>query len=144
MRTRLLVRMILFGAFVGGLSLQMQGLPEAQGQTNVVADSMRAADGMSIQADSKVPLTAAKLGEIIDRMIAREKDEMEAFDQYSPIIETYIQQVKPDEKLGLVPKSDFYLLGQADFRGRLKVHSLIQGEKKGHGCGVSSPRDFCR
>jgi len=71
------------------------------------------------------------MDEIIERMIAREKDEMVAVNQYSPIIETYIQEVRSNKTLGLVPKSDFYFLGQADFRGRLKVHSLIDGGKKG-------------
>jgi len=55
---------------------------------------------------------------------------MEAFDHYSPIVETYIQQVRPDRAFGFVPKSDFYLLGQADFRGRLKVRSMTDKQKK--------------
>jgi hypothetical protein len=63
-------------------------------------------------------------------MIEQEKIEMAAFDQYSPIMETYIQQVRSDKALGLVPKSDFHLLGQADFRGRLKIRSLIDGGRK--------------
>src|SRR5258708_38030303 len=67
---------------------------------------------------------------------------MGALDQVSPIIETYNQQVKPDGKLGLVPKSDFYLLGQADFRGRPKGHSLIDGGEKGTWMWSFDPTGF--
>jgi len=85
--------------------------------------------GKPSQATGTV-LSPANIDAIIDRVIAREKEEMEAFDRYSPIMETYIQEVRTDKVLGLVPKSDFYMLGQADFRGRLKVHSLIDGGRK--------------
>ena len=57
-------------------------------------------------------------------------DEITTIDLYSPIIETYIQEVKFKPAFGTVPKSDYYFLGQADFRGRLKVHSMIEGGKK--------------
>ncbi|HYL85205.1 MAG TPA: hypothetical protein VE263_13295 [Candidatus Angelobacter sp.] len=80
--------------------------------------------------------------EIIERLIAREKAELEAIDQYRPIIETYIQEVRPDKELGIVPKSDFYFLGQADFRGRLKVHSLLETEKKGTWMWTYNPAGF--
>jgi hypothetical protein len=134
--------MVLFGAFVGALNLQMQVSAATQSQTNATPDATRSADGESSQAGAQVALTASKLEEIIDRFIGREKDEMEALDHFSPIIETYIQQVKPDEKLGLVPKSDFYLLGQADFGGRLRVHSLIDGGRKGTWMWSFDPAGF--
>jgi hypothetical protein len=69
---------------------------------------------------------------MIDRIIKRENhDEIAAFDLYSPIIETYIQEVKFNQVTGAVPKSDYYFLGQADFGGRLKVHSMTVSSKKG-------------
>src|SRR6266849_3216443 len=142
MCTRLLVQIVLFGAFVGALNLQMQGSAATQSQTNATPDATRPANGEDGEAGAQVALTTSKLEEIIDRFIGQEKDEIEALDHFSPIIETYIQQVKPDEKLGLVPKSDFYLLGQADFRGRLKVHSLIDGGRKGTWMWSFDPAGF--
>ena len=76
------------------------------------------------------------------RTIAREADEVEALEHYSPIIETYIQVVQPNKELGMVPKSDFYFLGQADMRARLKVHSLLDGEKKGTLTWTYEPAGF--
>ncbi len=67
---------------------------------------------------------------------------MVTFNLYHPIIETYVQEVKPDLELGMVPKSDFYFLGQADFRGRLKVHSMIDGNRKGSFLWSFNPSGF--
>ena len=79
---------------------------------------------------------------VVERAIAREKATMEAIDEYSPIIETYIQQVRLDKQLGTVPKSDFYFLGQTDFRGHLKVHSLLESEKKSTWMWSYNPAGF--
>ncbi len=142
MRARLLIRMILCGALGGGLCSQLQGLAAAHGQANAAPDSSGPAKAGISGADVQVPLTAAKLDEIIDRMIKREHDEMAAFDLYSPIIETYIQEVKFSQAVGTVPKSDFYFLGQADFRGRLKVRSMIESSKKGSFLWSFDPAGF--
>jgi hypothetical protein len=142
MRARLLIRMILCGALGGGLCSQLQVLAAAHGQANAAPDSSGPAKAGFSDADVQVPLTAAKLDEIIDRMIKREHDEMAAFDLYSPIIETYIQEVKFSQAVGTVPKSDFYFLGQADFRGRLKVRSMIESSKKGSFLWSFDPAGF--
>jgi hypothetical protein len=93
-------------------------------------------------ANAPVQQPALTLDQIIERTIAREKEELEALNHYSPIIETYIQEVRPEKELGIVPKSDFYFLGQADFRGRLKVHSLLESEKKGTWMWNYNPAGF--
>lgn len=74
---------------------------------------------------------ASKLDEIVDRVVRREHDEISAFDDYSPVIETYIQELNFHQTLGTIPKRDYYFLGQADFRRRLKVHTMADGGKKG-------------
>ena len=40
---------------------------------------------------------------VVDRIVAQEKAEMQMLHQYSPLVETYIQLLKPDETLGTVP-----------------------------------------
>ena len=82
------------------------------------------------------------INRIIDRFIPREKEVDDAVSQYSPIIETYIQNVRSDKALGIVPSSDFHFLGQADFRSRLKVHSLLGSEKKGDWMWSYDPAGF--
>jgi hypothetical protein len=100
--------------------------------TKAAFDSSSTTDGKNAGDNEQVPATPSKLDEIIDQMIKRENhDEIPAFDLYTPIIETYIQEVKFDQTRGTVPKSDYYFLGQADFRGRLKVHSMTVSSRKG-------------
>lgn len=69
---------------------------------------------------------------IIERAFQREKEEIEIFSSYSPIIETYIQTEKPDPPMGMTPKKDYYFLGQADFRGNsMRVRSMLSKTHKG-------------
>jgi len=55
MRRRLLVRMILLAAFVGGLCLELQRLSAAQVHTNVALDSSSTADKKMRLKMSKLP-----------------------------------------------------------------------------------------
>jgi hypothetical protein len=130
MRVQFSVRMILWGALTGFACLFLQTWCAAQSPVSASPAQTNLTNTAAPSLDAPPQQPAASLDEIIERLIAREKVEMEAFDHYSPIVETYIQQVRPDKTLGFVPKSDFYLLGQADFRGRLKVHSMTDDDKK--------------
>jgi hypothetical protein len=130
MRKRLLVRMMVFGEITACLLLPVGSLRAVQGQESAAPKPSCPADEKKVGAAAQFPQVAPKLEEIVERMIKREHEEMAAFDLYSPIIETYIQVVKPDKLMGLVPKSDFYFLGQADFRRRLKVRPWIERRRK--------------
>jgi hypothetical protein len=131
MHARLLIWTILAVAIVGAWCPHLQSLAAAQEQANAGPGSSSSADAQSKGANAQAPPAANKLDEIVDRIIKREHDEIAAFDLYTPTIETYIQEVKFDPAMGTVPKSDFYFLGQADFRGRLKVHSMAASSRKG-------------
>jgi len=122
--------MLLSVACAGGLCSDLQSSALAQGQ--IIDEHVSLGpEGTEISGvNSQAPLTAVQLDEMIERIIKREHDEIAAFDLYSPVVETYIQEVKFKQAFGTVPKSDYYFLGQADFRGRLKVHTMIEGGKK--------------
>ncbi len=131
MRARLLIWTILAAAIPAGWCPHLQNLAAAQDQANAMAELSSSADAQSKGADAKGAQATNKLGEIIERIIKREHEEIAALNLYAPVIETYIQEVKFDPAMGTVPKSDFYFLGQADFRGRLKVHSMAGSSRKG-------------
>jgi hypothetical protein len=48
----------------------------------------------------------------VDAVFAQEKKLSDTMRKFSPIVETYIQNFKPDEELGAVPESDQYFLGR--------------------------------
>lgn len=49
---------------------------------------------------------------IVDGIFYREAQLVQTMHKYTPLVETYIQNTKPDEELGEVPVSDKYFLGR--------------------------------
>lgn len=63
------------------------------------------------------PLSAAApttMDQVVDRAIAREHALMEMLKTRTPLVETYLQNLKSDPQLGPVPKQDHYFLGRLD------------------------------
>jgi hypothetical protein len=52
---------------------------------------------------------------LIDKAIAREKAVIKTVKERAPLVETYIQNMRPDPVLGQVPDSDQHFLGRVDF-----------------------------
>jgi len=67
----------------------------------------------------KDDLSARKLtpaqNALIDKAIAREKEVIKVVKERAPLVETYIQNMKPDAKLLQVPESDQHFLGRVEF-----------------------------
>ena len=53
--------------------------------------------------------------EVVNRVVNNENHLYGKIKEYSPLVETYIQNLKPDKELGEVPGGDKYFLGKADF-----------------------------
>lgn len=64
-----------------------------------------------------VPSTqlTAEQSALIQKAVAREKITIKQIQQRTPLVETYIQNMRPDPKLYAVPVSDQYLLSRVDF-----------------------------
>src|ERR1041384_4884120 len=69
--------------------------------------------------DKKAPVAAAesdpqqaRSDKIVDAIFYQEAKLVEDMHNYTPIVETYIQNLKHDEELGEVPSSDAYFLGR--------------------------------
>ena len=52
---------------------------------------------------------------LIDKAIVREKVVVKTVKERAPLVETYIQNMKPDPVLGQVPESDEHFLGRVEF-----------------------------
>jgi hypothetical protein len=80
------------------------------------------------------PLTPEQAA-LVDKAIGREKVLIKSIQQRTPLVETYIQDTKPDVKLYQVPISDQYMLSRIDFgKGFFdKSYEPRSIEKKGHG-----------
>jgi len=69
--------------------------------------------------------------DVIDRVITNENRANQQIRQYSPLVETYIQNLKPDKELGYTPAGDKYFLGRADFAKGVSLVSLTDVNGKG-------------
>jgi hypothetical protein len=70
---------------------------------------------------------------LVEKAIAREKVVIKNIQQRTPLVETYIQEMKPDEKLYQVPTSDTYMLNRVDFRKTFTDKPYAARSEKGHG-----------
>ena len=71
----------------------------------------------SAQAQPAAQPTAAApttMDQVVDRTIEREHALMNMLKNRTPLVETYLQNLKPDPQLGPVPKEDHYFLGRMD------------------------------
>src|SRR5579864_7278765 len=77
---------------------------------------------------SFMPLRAkaqsSSMDQVVDRVVTQEKAEMQMLRQYSPLVETYIQMLRPDSKLGPVPAGDRYFLGKAQLANGVDLESF--------------------
>ncbi len=101
----------------------------AGGLTGVAsAQAPQTADQTQPQAGATAaPVTT--VDQAIDRIIAREHEEIATIRRFNPIIETYIQDMKPDKEMGAVPVRDHYFLGQADLSKGVVDNSMLNGKK---------------
>ncbi len=77
-----------------------------------------------------LPLAAAdqpsSLNQVVDRIINRERVLMDSLRQYTPLVETYIQNMRPDKDLGAVPENDNYFLSRADLSNGVRLRPLTE------------------
>jgi hypothetical protein len=75
--------------------------------------------------------TARTMDEVVDRVIINENRLNGQISKYRPLVETYIQNLKPDKDLGYTPAGDKYFLGRAQFTKGVELVSLSESGGKG-------------
>jgi hypothetical protein len=110
---RFSVAIVLAGTFAGAAAAQT-----------------RTADRTQPQAGASTAGPVTTVDQAIDRIIAREQEEVAAIRGYSPIVETYVQDMKPDPEMGIVPVKDQYFLGQAQLSSGIADDSMLDTKHK--------------
>ena len=93
---------------------------------------------LTILALSALPLAAAAqqnsaVDQVVDRIISQEQAEMNSLRAYSPMVETYIQNLRGDKDLGAVPAGDKYFMGRAVLAKGVELEPLTEGDNSGGG-----------
>jgi Peptidase family M48 len=65
-------------------------------------------------APQNTPRTPVSIDQVVDQIIEREHALMAFLKNRTPLVETYLQNLTPDQKLGALPKEDHYFLGRLD------------------------------
>jgi hypothetical protein len=97
---------------------------------SVSAQTTPTADQTQPQAGANNSAPVVTVDQAIDHLIAREHDEVATIRRFSPLIETYIQDMKTDKEMGAIPVKDHYFLGQADLSKGIVDNSML-GARKG-------------
>jgi Peptidase family M48 len=71
------------------------------------------------------------MDQALDRVISNEQHLYGQMRNYSPLVETYIQNLKSDKDLGAVPAGDKYFLGRANFQKGVNLVPLNETSSKG-------------
>src|SRR5690349_21970550 len=87
--------------------------------------------GVIAGAAAAEPQQARTMDQVIDRVITNENRLNQQIRQSSPLVETYLQDLKPDKELGPVPAGDKYFLGRADFSKGVALVPLSDTGGKG-------------
>jgi len=89
-----------------------------------------------ILALSALPLTAAAqqnsaVDQVVDRIISQEQAEMNSLRPFSPMVETYTQNLRGDKDLGAGPAGDKYFMGRAVLSKGVELEPLTEGDNTG-------------
>ena len=74
----------------------------------------RTQDGASTPAAPAAPSAPGSFDEVIDRVVEREHQLLAQLHNLRPLVETYLQNLKPDANGNVAPANDQYFLGRLD------------------------------
>ncbi len=73
------------------------------------------------------------MDQVVDRVIMRENDLIKFLSPRTPVVETYLQNLKQDPQLGPIPENDHYFLGRMDLSESIDRSSFLQDKGKEEG-----------
>ncbi|MGH9686924.1 MAG: hypothetical protein ACRD5K_07530 [Candidatus Acidiferrales bacterium] len=112
------------------ISLSLAVLLGAAFASGAAAQAQPAQDQSQPQAEASSSAPVSSVSDAINRIIAREHQEVGIIRRYDPVIETYIQEMKPDKEFGAVPVRDDYFLGQANLAQGVVDQNMLGQDRK--------------
>ena len=93
-------------------SAQQSADPASQPGSQGAVKPVSTTPGLAIaQQSARTPVS---VDQVVDAIIEREHALIQFLHNRTPLVETYLQNLQPDTKLGAVPKEDHYFLGRLD------------------------------
>lgn len=69
------------------------------------------------------------MDQVVERVIAREKELIKLLAPRTPLVETYLQNLQQDPQLGPIPQDDRYFLGRMDLSDSIDRSDFLKEEK---------------
>ena len=80
------------------------------------------------QGFTLVPLTPEQAA-LVQKSVARERATIQEIQKHSPLVQTYIQDTRPDAQLDASPTSDEYMLDRVDFHKDFTARAYKSGDQ---------------
>lgn len=93
-----------------------------------------AVNSTSAQSVSELPQASPEpqpvtMDQVVDRVIEREHGLIKFLSNRTPIVETYLQNLRPDMQLGAVPSEDHYFLGRMDMGATVDRQDYLKDDE---------------
>src|SRR5882672_2589927 len=99
---------------------------DAQNATSQVSDSDSPTPATLTQLPAATaPAAPSSYDQVTDRIVEREHFFVAQMRHMHPLLETYIQNMKPDKEMGAVPAGDHYFLGRLDMTNGTEDRTFI-------------------
>jgi hypothetical protein len=112
------------------LALSVATILPVQAEAGLLHSKKKKDDDMST---TRKPTAAQNA--LIDKAIVREKAVVKTVKERAPLVETYIQNMKPDPVLGQVPESDQHFLARVEFKNIIGDQSYSVNKETSQGSG---------
>jgi hypothetical protein len=112
------------------LALSVATILPVQAEAGLLHSKKKKDDDMST---TRKPTAAQNA--LIDKAIVREKVVVKTVKERAPLVETYIQNMKPDPVLGQVPESDQHFLARVEFKNIIGDQSYAVNKDTSQGSG---------
>ncbi len=112
------------------LALSVATILPVQAEAGILHSKKKKDDDMST---TRKPTAAQNA--LIDKAIVREKVVVKTVKERAPLVETYIQNMKPDPVLGQVPESDQHFLARVEFKNIIGDQSYSVNKDTSQGSG---------
>src|SRR6185437_7833877 len=123
-----MTRWILRALLLFSLGAAAQQAPNSQSSSTQPASVQPVSTntpGMSVAQQARTPVSA---DQVIDQIIEREHALITFLSARKPIVETYLQNLAPDTKLGAIPKEDHYFLGRLDMAQSIERRDFLTSQ----------------
>jgi hypothetical protein len=106
--------------------------PSESGQAQAVPANQPSEPGQAQAVPTNQPTQVSQstpLEQVVERVIQREHEEIKTLRRLSPLVETYIQDMRPDKEFGMVPVKDHYFIGVAELSKGVVEQSMLDKKK---------------